>query len=89
MVCRSEIKELTCNTRSLDFSRMHWLSGSRLLVPGPTEALWLSWLCEVAGEMWELKGRKGLLSFWLKYFWISSSSLRFFLWRRGVDKGHS
>lgn len=56
---------------------MHWFSGSRLLAPG------LSWLFERAGELGELNGRKGLLSFWVKYFWISSSSLRFFLGKKG------
>lgn len=61
IICRSEIRELTCNTRLLDFSRMHWFSGSRLLAPG------LSWLFERAGELGELNGRKGLLSFWVKY----------------------
>lgn len=57
---------------------MHWFSGSRLLTPG------LSWLFERA-ELGELKGRKGLLSFWVKYFWISSSSLKFFLGKRPLS----
>lgn len=83
-----EIKELTCNTRLLDFSRMLWLSGSWRLVPGPTGSLRLSWPCETTGELREVKGRKGLLSFWLKYFWISSSSLRFFLGKGEGDRGH-
>lgn len=84
------IKELTCNTRLLDFSRMQWLSGSRLLAPGRRWSLWLSWHCEMAVWVWGLRGNKGLVSFWLKYCWIWSSSLRFLLQKKKGrrKKGH-
>lgn len=72
------IKEPTCNTRLLDFSRMHWLPGSRLPAPGAWWSLWLSWRCKTVW-VWGLRGSGGLVSFWLKYRWIWSNSLRFLL----------
>ena len=69
---------------------MHWLSGSRLLAAGRRRSVWLSWHCKMAVCVWGLRGSKGLVSFWLKYRCIWSSSLRFLLQKkRGRrQKGH-